>query len=114
MECLKGLSHRIRDKWTNEFRSLDWFKIKELLWNVTPLFIEVPTDDTALADETAFHGETVSPTLRECGVPKTHFVKRNHRARTKLPTKQSKKLPTNRSKRLSSNGSKKTEMEKSI
>ena len=48
MERLKGFLHRIRYKWANEFTYPNWFEIKELTWNDTPLFTESPVDETAL------------------------------------------------------------------
>ena len=61
VERLKGVSHRIQDKWGNEFRSLDWFEIKALTWIGKPLFTKVPAEDTALPEDTTFHGDTVPP-----------------------------------------------------
>jgi len=67
VEWLKGVSHRIRDKWGNEFRSLDWFEIKALTWIGKPLFTEVPAEDTELPKDTSFHGDIVPPWPTDLG-----------------------------------------------
>ena len=50
--------NELRDKWGNDYRTLDWLEVRDLTWKGIPLFMEVSAKDTARPDTMAFQGET--------------------------------------------------------
>lgn len=54
-------SKTIRDKWGNNYRTMEWGEVRELTWKGIPLFMEVSAKDTALPGTSAFQGERGPP-----------------------------------------------------
>ena len=65
VEKLVGHRNHIKDQRGNEYRTMEWTKIRNLRWQGRLLFQEVSLGATARPGEMAYHGQTFAPPMRE-------------------------------------------------
>lgn len=61
IERLARHPSQIRDRWTNDYRTLDWSEIWDHTWNILPLFKEESPQRIAHLNEAAFYDFTFTP-----------------------------------------------------
>lgn len=65
VEKLVRQRNRIKDQWGNEYQTMEWTDIINLVWQGKPLFLKVSLGATARPGEVAYQGQTIAPPQRK-------------------------------------------------
>ena len=67
VESFGGKPSRIRDRFGNEYRTLDWSEVRSLTLKGQPLFTHISPTKTARPNEPAYTAQTIEPSMHNQG-----------------------------------------------